>query len=128
MRRAHVNCLFSGVRTLAHLGSREPIRLLKNCVGFEWNDENATKNWDRHQVSKSEAEQVFFNQPLIVSPDIVHSKDESRYYLLGQTDFGRRLFVVFTIIDERIRVISARDMSKKERKVFENEEIKDPQV
>ena len=98
-----------------------PIDLLKNCEGFEWDEGNATKNWKSHQVSQSESEQVFFNQPLIVAPDLTHSIDEDRYYLLGQTDFGRKLFVVFTIRKERIRIISARDISKKERKVYENE-------
>lgn len=98
-----------------------PIDSLKNCRGFNWDEGNATKNWEKHRVSRWESEQVFFNQPLISAPDLDHSEIENRYYLLGQTDFGRKLFVVFTIRNDLIRIISARDMSKKELEVFKNE-------
>ncbi len=100
--------------------------LLKNCKGFEWDAGNATKNWEKHQVSRTESEQVFFNQPMIVAHDISHSVTEKRYYLLGETDLGRRLFIVFTVRNDFIRIISARDMSNKERKVFENEQKENP--
>jgi len=93
-------------------------RILK-CVGFQWDDGNSEKNWIVHQVRKSECEQVFFNQPLIIGNDEKHSAVESRYYVLGQTDDSRRLFIVCTIRSELIRVISARDMSKKEREVYQ---------
>lgn len=69
-------------------------------------------------MSATECEQVFFNQPLIAAPDVAHSEQEPRFYLLGRTDSGRLLFVVFTPRDTLIRVISARDMSRKERKVY----------
>ena len=87
--------------------------------GFDWDEGNLLKNWENHRVSASECEQVFFNRPLISGLDAEHSTEETRYYTLGVTDAGRRLFVVFTIRDSRIRVISARDMSRRERKVFE---------
>jgi len=92
--------------------------LLRLCTGFEWDDGNSEKNWILHQVSRSECEQVFFNGPLVVSDDEGHSQSEKRWYPLGQTDMGRLLFVVFTIRHELIRIISARDMHKKERGIY----------
>ncbi len=93
-------------------------KLLISCKGFDWDDGNADKNWLRHQVSQHESEQVFFNEPLIVGHDEKHSHLEKRWYVLGKTDVGRLLFIVFTIRENRIRVISARDMSKKERVIY----------
>lgn len=87
--------------------------------GFEWDEGNLLKNWEKHGVSASECEQVFFNRPLVAAPDEAHSLKEARYHALGITDAGRRLFVVFTVRKNKIRVISARDMNRKERKVFE---------
>ena len=94
-------------------------KLLLECTGFEWDEGNKDKNWIKHKVSNSECEEIFFNQPLIVNFDEKHSKEEARFYALGHTDLHRKLFIVFTIRDKRIRVISARDMSKKERKIYE---------
>ena len=88
------------------------------CTGFQWDDGNSEKNWNSHQVTKSECEQLFFNQPLLIGNDKEHSNTETRYYALGQTDDERQLFIVCTIRDNLIRVISARDMSKKEREVY----------
>ncbi|MFK5949350.1 MAG: BrnT family toxin [Methylococcales bacterium] len=88
-----------------------------NCIGFQWDAGNSEKNWISHQVSKSECEQIFFNQPLIIGDDEKHSQLGIRYYSLGQTDSGRLLFIVSTIRDELISVISARDMIKKEKEV-----------
>ena len=93
---------------------------LAQCIGFEWDEGNREKNWIRHRVSVAECEQVFFNVPLLVSPDERHSGEEPRYYALGQTNAGRRLFVVVTIRDKLIRVISARDMSRREQKEYED--------
>ena len=95
---------------------------LLNCTGFQWDSGNDIKNWLKHQVSCSECEEIFFNQPLIVGDDNKHSITEARFYVLGQTDQHRRLFVVCTVRDNLIRVISARDMSQKEREVYENAE------
>lgn len=92
---------------------------LARCTGFQWDEANATKNWERHQVSQGQCEQVFFNHPFVVAFDERHSQDEPRYYGLGQTDAGRHAFIVFTIRGDLIRVISARDMSRRERKVYE---------
>ena len=85
---------------------------LEKCVGFDWDDGNQRKNWEKHRVSDTECEAIFFNQPLIVSVDPQHSKDETRYFSLGQTDARRLLLVAFTLRNNRIRVISARDMTE----------------
>ena len=88
---------------------------LSRFVGFEWDDGNDTKNWAKHGVGREECEQVFFHQPLLLLPDDAHSQTEPRYYLLGRTDAGRKLFVVFTPRRDLVRVISARDMNRSER-------------
>jgi uncharacterized DUF497 family protein len=92
--------------------------ILSECEGFDWDEHNAEKNWLRHRVTPSESEQVFFNQPLIVADDKKHSDREKRYYALGKTDAGRMLFIVFTVRKKNIRVISSRDASRGERKVY----------
>jgi uncharacterized DUF497 family protein len=92
---------------------------LADCVGFDWDEGNLLKYWEKHGVSAFECEQVFFNRPLIAAPDEVHSSTEPRFYALGQTDASRLLFIAFTIRGRLIRVISARDMNRRERKVFE---------
>ena len=93
--------------------------------GFDWDEPNRDKNWTLHQVAWTETEEAFFNQPLLVYPDLEHSKVEERFYLLGRTGEDRRLQIVFTIRKNRIRVISARDMSKKERKLYDEALEKD---
>src|SRR5262245_13312128 len=87
---------------------------LEKCVGFEWDEGNEGKNWEKHKVSDVECEEIFFNDPLVAGTDPDHSQAESRYFALGRTDAGRCLFVAFTIRRDLIRVISARDMTKKE--------------
>ena len=89
-----------------------------NLDGFEWDDGNQTKNWLKHQVSTAECEEVFFNLPLLLASDVPHSQEENRFYVLGQTNAERKLFISFTIRTHKIRVISARDMSRKERQVY----------
>ena len=91
--------------------------VLSECIGFEWDKGNSNKNWRLHKVSDMECEQVFFNLPLVAVHDAGHSQEEERYYVLGQTDAGRLLFLVFAIRAKLIRVISARDMNRKERQV-----------
>ena len=86
--------------------------------GFDWGGGNAEKNWERHRVMPLEAEQVFFNSPLLAQADEAHSVQERRFFVLGQTDEGRELFVSFTMRVKRIRVISARDMSRQERRIY----------
>jgi uncharacterized DUF497 family protein len=95
---------------------------LEGCTGFDWDDSNVQKNWDRHRVTPAEAEDIFFNEPLVVRSDVGHSKTEKRYYALGQTSTGRRLFVVFTVRRKLIRVISARDINRNESGVYERYE------
>jgi uncharacterized DUF497 family protein len=93
--------------------------LLKNCEGFDWDEANELKNWDKHWVKKTEAEQVFFNMPLVVF-ETYASADSDCYLAIGKTNEGRLLTVIFTIRKKKfIRVISARDMSRKERKVYD---------
>ena len=92
---------------------------LQNCIGFEWDKWNFDKNWNKHKVSHLECEQVFFNCPLLLYRDIKHSQEEIRMYVLGKTDMKRLLFIVFTIRKNLIRVISAREMNKKEQAVYE---------
>jgi len=95
--------------------------LLSRVQGFDWNKGNIEKNWEKHKVAYIECEEVFFNKPLIVKEDEPHSVTESRYYALGKTDTGRLLFMVFTIRGRKIRVISARDMNKKERSIYDEQ-------
>lgn len=92
---------------------------LPEPAAFEWDEGNAEKNWEKHGVRASECEEIFFNQPLLVLDDPGHSSDESRHLALGQTHAGRRLFVAFTQRGDRIRVISARDMSRRERRSYD---------
>ena len=96
-------------------------KTLSQCEGFEWDDGNINKNWLKHKVSPAECEQLFFNRPLIIQDDIEHSEVEKRFYALGRTDSKRTLFIAFTVRNKLIRVISARDMSRKEREVYSNE-------
>ena len=92
--------------------------LVNNCTGFDWDEGNSEKNWILHQVKRNECEQVFFNEPMVVVNDEKHSQLEKRWYLMGVTDSMRLLFIVFTMRENLIRVISAKDMNKKERKIY----------
>jgi uncharacterized DUF497 family protein len=87
---------------------------------FDWDKGNIRKN-DKHGVSMAESEQVFFNEPLLLLADMKHSEVEHRFHALGKTDEGRTLHITFTLRNsgEKIRVISARDMHKKERTIYE---------
>jgi uncharacterized DUF497 family protein len=90
-------------------------------VGFQWDTGNAYKSEEKHGVTQGEAEEVFFNQPLLISGDEKHSEDERRYLALGITTVGVLLSIVFTLRKNKtlIRVVSARPMSKKERVLYE---------
>lgn len=92
---------------------------IKETKQFQWDHGNECKNSDKHNVSKEEAEQVFFNQPLLLLEDKAHSQVEMRFHALGRTDNNRKLHIVFTIRINQIRVISARSMHKKERECYE---------
>jgi uncharacterized DUF497 family protein len=93
---------------------------LGGVVGFQWDEGNADKNLIAHNVENWECEQVFFNEPLLILDDPEHSAAEKRWAAFGRTDAGRLLTVVFTIRGRLIRVISARDMNRKERLFYEN--------
>ena len=92
---------------------------LSRIVGFDWDAGNARKSQDKHGVNQAEAEQLFFNEPLLV--DDKHSDKEARYHAYGKTDDRRKLHITFTLrkIGTLIRVISARDMHRKERIIYE---------
>ena len=102
--------------------------LMASCEGFDWDEHNAGKNWRKHRVAPSECEELFFNRPLVAADSPGRSALEDRYYALGHTDAGRRLFVVFTIRRRLISVISARDMNRKERKIYGEHQEKDSKV
>lgn len=92
--------------------------------GFEWDRGNRYKNLRKHGVSRTEAEENFFGCSLVY-PDLRHSTDmERRLVLFGETAAGRPLLVAFTIRGTRIRVISARPMSDKERSWYAEEKRK----
>jgi uncharacterized DUF497 family protein len=88
-------------------------------TGFQWDKGNINKNLDKHNVENWECEQIFFNEPLIILGDPKHSFLEKRWAAFGKTDANRHLSVIFTKRDKLIRIISARDMSRRERKFYE---------
>jgi len=92
---------------------------IENIVGFDWDDGNIYKNEKKHGLKWQLIEEVFFNEPLLLLEDLKHSNNECRCFALGQTDDGTTLFVVLTKRVEKIRVISARHMNKKERTIYE---------
>ncbi|MBM3791119.1 MAG: BrnT family toxin [Acidobacteria bacterium] len=95
---------------------------LAQCTGFDWDSGNAPKLWERHQVTPGECEQVFFGELLLVARDVRHSQAEQRWAAWGRTTEGRALAVVFTLRGELIRPLSARDMNRKERRLYEQAE------
>ena len=101
------------------MGERDP---LESCIGFDWDDGNIQKNWGRHRVTPEEAEDLFFNEPLVVRRDVGHSQRERRYYALGRTSPGRRLFAAFTVRRKLIRVISVREMNIREQEAYKRHE------
>ena len=89
-------------------------------TGFEWDEGNERKN-EKHGVTMMETEQVFFNAPLLLLEDAAHSRNEVRFHALGVTDAARALHITFTLREsgQLIRVISARDMHRKERAIYD---------
>ena len=100
---------------------------LDDCEGFDWDEGNIQKNWQRHKVNRHECEDVFFN-PRLVLDDLRHSQSEMRYTILGNTNMLRHLLIVVTIRRNKIRIISARDMNKKEREKYEQAIKTNPKV
>jgi uncharacterized protein len=95
---------------------------LDGCEGFDWDESNVQKNWEKHAITPEEAEEIFFNEPLVVRQDARHGGAEKRYYALGQTSSGRLLFAAFTIRRNLIRIISVRDMNRNETEVYRGHE------
>jgi len=94
--------------------------ILPEPRNFEWDEGNIPKNLHKHDVTYKEAEEIFANQPLALIRDPSHSKPgEVRYGAYGKSDFERKLFAVFIIKSNKIRVISVRDMTKAEGDVYE---------
>ncbi len=94
------------------------MKFLNNVTGFEWDDGNQNKNFIKHGVSKYESEEVFFSDNKVILEDMLHSDKEERWLLLGETYGSKRLFIVFTIRKDKIRVISARILNKREYKLL----------
>ena|SRR3989344_3333694 len=86
---------------------------------FDWNEGNLNKNWLKHKVSNKEAEESFMDPLAFLTEDVKHSGSEDRYQLLAQTPGGRLLTIYFTLRRNKIRIISARPMNKKEKSQYE---------
>ena len=93
-----------------------------DLTGFQWDAGNSEKNWLSHEVSQAEVEQGFFNRPVLVTHDIGHSRVEARHYVLGRSNAGRKLTIAFTIRGTLVRPIMARDMSRRERRLYAEQE------
>ena len=93
--------------------------LLAGIEGFQWDAGNSRKISERHEVTQAEAEEAFFNRPVLVVDDDRHSSSERRFALHGVTNGMRALTVIFTVRGKLVRIISARDMSRKERRAYE---------
>jgi hypothetical protein len=92
---------------------------VKEPIKFQWDKGNKDKNWERHKVANRECEEIFFDKNKRIFKDNLHSKKEERFILLGKTKRGRLLYTVFTIRNKKIRIISARDINKKEKHLYE---------
>lgn len=90
-------------------------------IAFVWDEGNIEKNWKKHQVHFKEAEEIFVNKPLIIIQDPKHSGAEQRFVAHGVTNLGRKITIFFTIRNNKLRVISARAQSRKERRLYEKE-------
>lgn len=95
---------------------------LATAEGFDWDNGNSGKNRRRHDVSDGECEEIFFNSPLLLADDARHSESEERVFAFGVTNTARLLTVVFTMRRNLIRVISARDMNRREQRLYQNHE------
>lgn len=94
---------------------------LPEPVEFEWDEANKKKIWLKHKVSAEECEEAFAGQEVFSQPDELHSQKENRYILINKTKKSRFLFIVFALRKNKVRVISARSMHKKEQNFYEKE-------
>ena len=92
---------------------------IKEPIEFIWDRGNIDKNWKKHQVTNQECEEVFFDENKRISKDVLHSEKEKRYILLGKTKKDRLLFVILTLRNKKVRIISARNVNRKEVKLYE---------
>ena len=95
------------------------MKTLPEPLVFIWDEGNIDKNVIKHDVTNKEAEEAITNKPTFLFIDEGHSEREKRYGLYGRTDNGRRLSIVFTLRSGAVRIVTARDMSRKERRVYE---------
>ena len=103
------------------------MKILPEWVAFEWDAGNLDKNWVKHKVRNQEAEEAFFDPQAQIFEDSSHSESEKRHMLWGATGRGRKLTIIFTLRNGKIRVISARDMHRKEKKTYEKLK-EDPEI
>lgn len=97
------------------------MKTLPSPIAFEWDKGNIEKSYVKHGITNKEAEEVFFNKPLKIFQDAKHSQEEKRFLAYGATNQKRGLTIVFTIRKQKIRVVSARNQNKKERRIYEKE-------
>lgn len=95
------------------------MKIILGTLEFEWDRDNLDKNYEKHGISAKEAEEIFVNEELFVLPDVKHSQKEPRYIALGSTRERKNLFVVFTVRNEKIRIVSVRSMHRKEIEKYE---------
>jgi uncharacterized protein len=95
------------------------MKTIKGFLEFEWDKGNKDKNWKLHHVKNEEAEETFFDDKKKILKDNLHSGSENRYILLGATKKNKILFIVFTIRNKKIRIISSRNINKKEIHLYE---------
>lgn len=93
--------------------------ILKKPIEFIWDKGNFDKNWLKHKVTNRESEEIFFDSNKKIAEDRFHSGKEERFIVLGKTKVKRLLFIVFTLRSKKVRIISAKDMNKKERSLYE---------
>lgn len=100
------------------------MRLLPKPIQFDWDQGNINKNVAKHKIKNEEAEEVFVNQPIVLLKDKKHSQSESRLMVLGRTDRKKPLSIFYTIRNNKVRIISARPMGRKERRLYEQKSKK----
>ncbi len=86
---------------------------------FEWDDKKAQQNLAAHGVTFEDATAVFDDPFYIIYADPDHSMEEERFIVIGESESHRYLFVSYTERGERTRIISARELTAKERKSYE---------
>jgi uncharacterized protein len=97
------------------------MKVISEPTEFDWDEGNLEKNRLSHQVASNECEETFLDPSKVIFKDHMHSNGEERFRILGKTREGRLLFIVFTKRERKIRIISARDINKKEVHLYEKE-------